>query len=349
MLKPEQIKSHSFISNTDGGYQKQDIDNFFAEVCSSYEQMFKENAELVGKLGSLAKLVAQYKEDEDNIRRALLAAERMSTQIRREAEDEVAQKREKADKTYSELVSTAQNNADVIETKARVAAQQLTEDSTKAAQERVASAERTAASMISDAQQKAADIVENAKHFAQQELDRINHEIKVNTVTLKALSEEVTSFKQALLDSYRKHIEYITTLPREEDFNESSETPAIEPETADEAEVIKAADVFTAGESEEMHEEVSPVAKAEFNFIVDSFTEDTDKEQSTENDVAVQDNISDEDSLSQDNAEDSQDEAEEISFDFGAIADDIDEKEAETDSDSTDDKKSSLFKDFFKK
>lgn len=49
MLKPEQLKSHRFISAGRGTYEAEDVDSFLREVSASYEKMFKENGDLVKK------------------------------------------------------------------------------------------------------------------------------------------------------------------------------------------------------------------------------------------------------------------------------------------------------------
>ena len=224
MLKPEQLKTHRFISAGRGTYEADDVDSFFSEVTASYEQMFRENGELVKKISLLAERVSQYKNDEDNIRRALLTAERMADKIQREAQQAAQEQLDSAEKKSQELVASAQNRADVLETAASVKASQLNEESQRAASERITNAERTASVMISDAEKKSNEIIEEAKRTAQAELDRINSEIKANSSALEVLGEEVTQFKRSLLDVYRKHIELITSLPERECAAEQTDT-----------------------------------------------------------------------------------------------------------------------------
>ena len=224
MLKPEQLKTHRFISAGRGTYEADDVDSFFSEVTASYEQMFRENGELVKKISLLAERVSQYKNDEGNIRRALLTAERMADKIQREAQQAAQEQLDSAEKKSQELVASAQNRADVLETAASVKASQLNEESQRAASERITNAERTASVMISDAEKKSNEIIEEAKRTAQAELDRINSEIKANSSALEVLSEEVTQFKRSLLDVYRKHIELITSLPERECTEEQTDT-----------------------------------------------------------------------------------------------------------------------------
>ena len=239
MLKPEQLKTHRFISAGRGTYEADDVDLFFSEVTASYEQMFRENGELVKKISLLAERVSQYKNDEDNIRRALLTAERMADKIQREAQQAAQEQLDSAEKKSQELVASAQNRADVLETAASVKASQLNEESQRAASERITNAERTASVMISDAEKKSNEIIEEAKRTAQAELDRINSEIKANSSALEVLGEEVTHFKRSLLDVYRKHIELITSLPERECAEEQTDTSqdeASEPAEKSEAE-----------------------------------------------------------------------------------------------------------------
>ena len=165
MLKPEQLKSHRFMSAGRGTYEADDVDIFFNEVAESYEKMFRENGELVKKISLLAERVSQYKKDEDNIRRALLTAERMADKIQREAQQTAQEQLDSAERKSQEIISSAQNRADVLETAASVKASQLTDESNRNATERITSAERTASAMISNAEAKANDIICFLKFF----------------------------------------------------------------------------------------------------------------------------------------------------------------------------------------
>ena len=160
----------------------------------------------MNKISLLAERVSQYKKDEDNIRRALLTAERMADKIQRDSQQSAQEQLDSAEKKAQELVASAQNRADVLETAASVKASQLTEESKRNATERITSAERTASAMISNAEAKANEIIESAKKNAQLELDRINTDIRVNSATLEKLESEVSAFRNFILDAYQKHI-----------------------------------------------------------------------------------------------------------------------------------------------
>ncbi len=218
MLKPEQIRSHRFISAGRGTYEAGDVDAFLREVSASYEQVFRENGDLVKKISLLAERVSQYKKDEDNIRRALLTAERVADKIQQDSRQSAQEQLDSAEKKAQELVASAQNRADVLETAASVKASQLTEESNRNATERITSAERTASAMISNAEAKANEIIESAKKNAQLELDRINADIRVNSSTLEKLESEVSAFRNFILDAYQKHIDLISSLPQKQEM-----------------------------------------------------------------------------------------------------------------------------------
>ncbi|MBQ2775132.1 MAG: DivIVA domain-containing protein [Clostridia bacterium] len=308
MLKPEQLKAHRFNTVSHGTYEADSVDSFFAEVTASYEQMFRENGELVKKISLLAERVSQYKNDEDNIRRALLTAERMADKIQREAQQVAQEHLDNAEKKASEIVTAAQNRADVVETAASVNASRLTEESQKAASERLTNAERTATILITDAERKAADIIESSKSQAQAELDRITADIKANSAALNILSDEVTRFKSSLLEVYREHIELITSLPKkgedlvkEEPKAEDSsveETPEVEETAVEETTAVE----YTVAEvvaSEPVEEE--PVAEEETSSFDEELSEEThvsaeasmpeEVEESEETDATVEDEV----------------------------------------------------------
>ncbi|MCQ2479998.1 MAG: DivIVA domain-containing protein, partial [Clostridia bacterium] len=68
MLTPSKIMNHHFEVAGKNAYRAHSVDEFFDIVAESYEQMFKENGELVKKISILAERLEEYKNDEDNIR-----------------------------------------------------------------------------------------------------------------------------------------------------------------------------------------------------------------------------------------------------------------------------------------
>ncbi len=84
MLTPTQVKSYKFQSAGRDIYRSDEVDQFFARVSESYEQLFKENSELVKRVGLLAEKIEEYRKDEELIKKTLIVAQRKENCFRRE-------------------------------------------------------------------------------------------------------------------------------------------------------------------------------------------------------------------------------------------------------------------------
>ena len=105
MLAPIDIQSKIFKSSG-MGYQKADVDSFFSTVFASYEEMYKENAELKERINAMTDSLSHYKEIEKSLQKALVLAET----------------------TAEETISSAKKNATVIEQEAVLKAQSIVAD-----------------------------------------------------------------------------------------------------------------------------------------------------------------------------------------------------------------------------
>ena len=76
MLRPEDLKQHRFDYYEDGKYSAEEVNRFLGEIIASYNRMFMENGDLISKIRILANKVEDYREDKENIREALLTAQR---------------------------------------------------------------------------------------------------------------------------------------------------------------------------------------------------------------------------------------------------------------------------------
>ena len=184
MLTPAQVKNHRFELSGRGHYRADEVDEFFDEVYDSYSQMFKENGDLVRKIGLLADKVEEYRNDEDNIRAALLTAQRMADKIVKEARESVEEQTEKASDTAQKMVDEAREKANAILEEAKFAAQESMEKSGKKAEELLFQARR-------DAEQEAEKIVSGAK----EKLESMNREIALRSAEMEKLNRSVSEFK----------------------------------------------------------------------------------------------------------------------------------------------------------
>lgn len=90
MLTVDEIKNVSFRKANIGGYKPEDVDSFIDEVIASFEQLKKEKTNLVHKIDVLATRVEQYRADEETVRNALLASQKVSDACIREAKEKAA-------------------------------------------------------------------------------------------------------------------------------------------------------------------------------------------------------------------------------------------------------------------
>jgi alanyl-tRNA synthetase len=111
MLTPDRIKEKTFQTSGRGSYRAEDVDSFFREVSASYEQMFKENTDLIKKISVFAKKIEEYRADEDSLKMALLNAQKLADKIVAEAKEtaanEVASVKSETDQLRAEAASDA--------------------------------------------------------------------------------------------------------------------------------------------------------------------------------------------------------------------------------------------------
>lgn len=106
MLTPIDIQNRELKSKMGGGYDKKDVDDFLLEINASYEELYKENQGLKEKITSLSEGIQYYKKMETTLQKALVLAE----------------------KTSSETQEAAKSQADSVMTQASVKAEALSRE-----------------------------------------------------------------------------------------------------------------------------------------------------------------------------------------------------------------------------
>lgn len=91
MLTIEDIKQVSFRKAGIGGYKPEDVDAFIDQVLITMEQFRKEKSDLVKKMDILATRVEEYRADEDAVRNAMLASQRVADSTIKSAKAKAAQ------------------------------------------------------------------------------------------------------------------------------------------------------------------------------------------------------------------------------------------------------------------
>ena len=96
MLSIGDIKRHSFTPQKGGRfYDCSEVDSFFSDVTQTldavtgaYEKAKRDNEELINKIKVLSNKIEEYRSDEDNLRSALLIAQRAADSVMKEAKEE---------------------------------------------------------------------------------------------------------------------------------------------------------------------------------------------------------------------------------------------------------------------
>ena len=224
MLRPEQIRIHRFTPTNKGTYRAEDVDGYMNEVLASYEQMFRENGELVRKMSLLAERLEEYRNDEDNIRAALLTAQRMADKIQKDATEQTAQQLTESAAAAERAVTQAQQKAQAMlaETQQKTQAlfgeaQQktqtmLTESKIKS-ENAVVSAKAEAARIMNEVEQTAQTMIVEAGTKAREITRESTVLVEREKLVLENMRSETTAFRTELLDAYRHQIRLIEALP----------------------------------------------------------------------------------------------------------------------------------------
>lgn len=255
MLTPAKIKSHQFDASGRNAYKAESVDTFFAEVAESYEQMFRENGEMYKKIGLLAERLEEYRKDEDNIRNALLTAQRMADKITREAN-------EKADTLLADVEERAKTENDRIDA---------------VSNDMLQKANYQAQAIVSDAQRQAEQIINQATADSREAAISARDAMIKEEAALQMMKVEVTKFKTQIIDSYNAQLKLIEELP-EIVYAKIEEEKAADEEPEEVIEEV----IEEAVEVEEATEEVAEEAVEE---TVTETVEEAEVEETTTPDV----------------------------------------------------------------
>ena len=180
MLTPERIKNKSFTTTGMGSYRADDVDLFLKEVYTSYDQMFRENREIIKKMSILANKVEEYKKDEESLSQALISAQKLADQI------------------VSDSKQTAKTNIDEANEKAEQIQAQARENANK---------------LISDAKAEADAKVFAANKQSDEILGGINRKLTQEKLVYDMLHKEVSEFKDKMIEMYKEHFNLLDRLP----------------------------------------------------------------------------------------------------------------------------------------
>ena len=206
MITAKDIRESTF-SRAARGYKVDEIDEYLEKVADSVERLEGENKTLVKKMEILASKVQEYREDEDNIRAALVTAQRSADAIVREAKQSVEGSVSEANAKAKTILDDAKSEADRISTEARTSAEALVDETKK-----------KASAVLIEAKAKAENIVTEAIEGSRKETE--NYEM---------MKKKALEFRSAILQLYKEQFEIIKegrfVQPKGDENIESSDKP----------------------------------------------------------------------------------------------------------------------------
>lgn len=287
MITPSQIREKKISTVESGGYDRDEVNELLLDIIESYEAIFDENKELYRKMEVLANRIEEYRADEDSIKTALITAQKMASQVTREA-------KEKADKSLADSAASAQQTvvdakekADKIIGEAREYVAGLTKEKAQAADEIVSEAQKKANEAIDSARVVAGNALSQARKLAGEIVNKAKAEKDYHSEIVSKLRDESKDFRATLVGLYEAQLDKLKDMVSEPDtFEKDSESieelekelntlmeniaevvgDEAEPETAEEPEQDAAAEetVETADEDEiEENGEEEEVSEAE--------------------------------------------------------------------------------------
>lgn len=227
MITPNQIREKKISTVESGGYDRDEVNELLLEIIESYEAIYDENKELYRKMEVLANRIEEYRADEDSIKTALITAQKMASQVTREA-------KEKADKSLADSAASAQQTvvdakekADKIIGEAREYVAGLTKEKAEAADEIVLEAQKKANDAISSAKVVAGNALSQARKLAGEIVSKAKEEKEYHNTLVLKLREESKNFKATLVSLYEAQLDKLNSMSSQSE-NSAADEDAIQ-------------------------------------------------------------------------------------------------------------------------
>lgn len=202
MITPSELREHEFKGAGRNAYKSDDVDIFFGEVAVAYEKIYRENAELIKRVSMLADRLEQFKNDEEQIKQAVIGAQKAADIIVKEAENSVEDSKAEAEA----ILAAAKGEADIIKSDAE---KQAIADSDLL----LSIARDKAEEIINKAKEEAHGILIEANDAAKDTVGAATRTITSESLHYEMLKKEVSEFRASILNQYKAHIELISKLP----------------------------------------------------------------------------------------------------------------------------------------
>lgn len=263
MISSNEIRNRQ-ISAAQGGYNKDEVNLLLDEAADTVDAYVAESKELYHKLEVLAGKVEEYRAEEDSIKTALIAAQKMAEQIEQDSKSKAEALETGSQEKAKSLLEEALNKADEIVAQANAKAQATTdeadaksiallagiEERDNASKENaeklitetreyckklIADKTAEATSIITDAEAKANEAINSSKIVAQNILDQakeISDELVAKSKEEKeayellvgALKNDAKSFIDNLKALYTEQLDVLNGAKLESDSTQAEES-----------------------------------------------------------------------------------------------------------------------------
>ncbi|OON98447.1 MAG: hypothetical protein ATN35_05070 [Epulopiscium sp. Nele67-Bin004] len=209
MVSSIDIQNKDFKKAAFGGYNIEDVNNFFEEVGESFKHITKENHDLKGKVEALVEEMKYYKTMEDTIQNVLVTAQKSANETKQEALDasetltkEAKEQAKATKKDANEYANSVKQEADEYVKKAK-------DKVNEQVKKQQANAENDVKILKEEAQKYADKVKQDAeKHGliltkeAQSTADELLYKVQVE---VDLYNQQIINLKNQY-DSYKKHI-----------------------------------------------------------------------------------------------------------------------------------------------
>ncbi|RKI39833.1 DivIVA domain-containing protein [bacterium D16-51] len=183
MLTPIDIQNHS-LKTAVRGYSKKETDDFLEEILQGYESLYKENRELKDKVSSLSEGIQYYKQMETTLQKALVLAEKTSTETQEAAKSKADAQINEASAKAEAMLTESQTKAESILTEAQTRAESLlTEAQTKAD------------SLLKEAQSEADAIRKETNAYSDIKKSKANRELEETRNHVRKLVQSYETYR----------------------------------------------------------------------------------------------------------------------------------------------------------
>jgi cell division initiation protein len=112
-LSPPEIQQQKLKSRL-GSYDREEVDELLENIAISYEQVWRERDNALGRIAQLELQLREYQELERPLRDSLVTAQRAADELKAEAAKQAEELVQEAERKADEIVSRAQRERDQI-------------------------------------------------------------------------------------------------------------------------------------------------------------------------------------------------------------------------------------------